>query len=259
MQIFVKRLFPFSPERGSQPGRFRQKERTGPQWTKTGLDFPFKTNYAKGGNIFIKLFLKFFTIMKKNLYIFRHGQTDFNLHNIWQGCQCNPDLNETGRRQAYELGQKLLPLNLEVIYASPLKRALQTAEIAAGQMKPTPKIEIIPNLREGNFGLAEGSRIGKLMRDCPELTEQIVNPTKETWDKAFPGRDSESKHEIFDRVIGALGEIVLYPGDNIGISAHGGVLSALACGLELSDVDCENCAVLHLTYDKATRTFARAE
>ena len=33
--------------------------------------------------------------MKKNLYIFRHGQTDFNLHNIWQGCQCNPDLNET--------------------------------------------------------------------------------------------------------------------------------------------------------------------
>lgn len=62
---------------------------------------------------------------------------------------------------------KLLPLNLEVIYASPLKRALQTAEIAAGQMKPTPKIEIIPNLREGNFGLAEGSRIGKLMRDCP--------------------------------------------------------------------------------------------
>lgn len=105
--------------------------------------------------------------MKKNLYIFRHGQTDFNLHNIWQGCQCNPDLNETGRRQAYELGQKLLPLNLEVIYASPLKRALQTAEIAAGQMKPTPKIEIIPNLREGNFGLAEGSRIGKLMRDCP--------------------------------------------------------------------------------------------
>lgn len=43
--------------------------------------------------------------MKKNLYIFRHGQTDFNLHNIWQGCQCNPDLNETGRRQAYELGQ----------------------------------------------------------------------------------------------------------------------------------------------------------
>ena len=197
--------------------------------------------------------------MKKNLYIFRHGQTDFNLHNIWQGCQYNPELNETGRRQTYELGHKLLPLNLEVIYTSPLKRALQTAEIAAKQMEPTPKIEIIPNLREGNFGLAEGSRIGKLMRDCPELTEQIVNPTKETWDKAFPGRDSESKHKIFDRVIGAFGEIVLYPGDNIGISAHGGVLSALACGLELPNVDYENCAVLHLTYDTDARTFARAE
>lgn len=197
--------------------------------------------------------------MKKDLYIFRHGQTDFNLHNIWQGCQCNPELNATGRRQAYELGQRLLPLNLEIIFTSPLKRALQTAEIVAKQMKPAPKIEIIPNLREGDFGLAEGSRIGNLMRDCPELTEQIANPTKETWDKAFPGRGSESKHEIFDRVTRALGEIVRYADNNIGISTHGGVLSALACGLELSNVSCENCAVLHLTYDTVARTFAGAE
>ncbi len=197
--------------------------------------------------------------MKKNLYIFRHGQTDFNLRNICQGCRCNLELNATGKRQAYELGQKLLPQELETIYCSPLKRALQTAEIVSKQMKNTPKIEIIPNLKEANFGIAEGIQIEKLCQDYPEIVECMINPTKQNWDTAFPGCGSESKHQIFDRSIKALEEVVCYASGSIGVSTHGSIISALACGLELSNISQENCSLLHLIYDTDTRRFSHAQ
>lgn len=197
--------------------------------------------------------------MEKDLYIFRHGQTDFNLHNIWQGCRCNLELNIVGKLQAMDLGEQLYPLDLGIIYSSPLKRALQTANLAAARFKSLPRIEIIPNLREGNFGVAEGRSFEQLGKDYPDLLEDILNPTLKNWDAAFPGDDSESKHQIFNRVIGALGEIVRYSSGNIGVSTHGGVISALTCGLGLRNVSFENYAVLHLKYDSSSRTFSQAE
>ena len=65
------------------------------------------------------------------LYIFRHGQTDGNVRNIVQGAGVDIELNETGRRQAERLAAELKGEGLDVIYASPMKRADETARIVA--------------------------------------------------------------------------------------------------------------------------------
>ena len=66
--------------------------------------------------------------MKKEFFLFRHGQTQWNLEKRCQG-QTDIPLNETGLKQAKELANKFSEINLEVIYSSDLKRAFQTAEI----------------------------------------------------------------------------------------------------------------------------------
>ena len=65
--------------------------------------------------------------MKKDLYIFRHGETDYNLEHRWQGCGLDAVLNENGEEQARKLAEKVLSLGMTVLYCSPLVRAVQTA------------------------------------------------------------------------------------------------------------------------------------
>ena len=197
--------------------------------------------------------------MEKNLYIFRHGQTNANKNNIWQGCLYNPKLNATGRKQAAELAQKLKTVNFDIIYSSPLNRARQTAEFVAQTNKFSPQIEIIDNLREGNLGEAEGEKTDDLYRRFPEITHKYLYPTRRNWDLAFPGKDSESKRQIFDRVIGAVKEIAYRPGNVIGIATHGGVLNALACGLNLPKTQFANCDVIHLRYNSTGGIFTFIE
>ena len=63
------------------------------------------------------------------LYLARHGQTDWNLEHKAQG-QVDIPLNDTGIKQAEELKDKLKSYDFDICYCSPLKRAIQTAEIA---------------------------------------------------------------------------------------------------------------------------------
>lgn len=193
--------------------------------------------------------------MEKNLYIFRHGQTNANKNNIWQGCLYNPKLNAVGRKQAADLAQKLKAVNFDIIYSSPLNRAKQTAACVAEVNKFSPKIEIIPGLREGNLGAAEGKKTDILYHDFPTITHKYIYPTRRNWDLAFPGKDSESKHQIFDRAIGIIKEITQGSENVIGIATHGGVLNAIACGLNLPRTQFSNCDVLQLKYNTVTGEF----
>ena len=64
------------------------------------------------------------------LYIVRHGQTDWNKMCRFQG-RTNTELNENGISAAVELGKKLAGENIrfERIYSSPLNRAFTTANL----------------------------------------------------------------------------------------------------------------------------------
>lgn len=59
----------------------------------------------------------------KNLYIFRHGETDWNTVFKLQGQSKDMPLNQKGLDQAHALAENMQNINLQAIYTSPLRRA----------------------------------------------------------------------------------------------------------------------------------------
>ena len=89
------------------------------------------------------------------IYVTRHGQTDYNKDEIILGVTDLP-LNETGMAQARELAENVEKLgDVDIIIASPMKRALTTAQAVADRCG----LEIIVDerLREWDYGGFEGS------------------------------------------------------------------------------------------------------
>ena len=64
------------------------------------------------------------------LYLVRHGETDWNRENRWQGHYDRP-LSALGRRQAAAAARRLVGERLTQVYSSDLKRAWETAQIIA--------------------------------------------------------------------------------------------------------------------------------
>lgn len=64
------------------------------------------------------------------IYLVRHGQTELNESGVLRG-HLDPPLDDTGRRQARKIGLVLGTRQPAVIIASPLRRAIQTAEPVA--------------------------------------------------------------------------------------------------------------------------------
>lgn len=123
------------------------------------------------------------------LYLARHGQTDWNLEMRAQGRKDQP-LNDAGRKQARELGKKLADLDFDICYASPLKRAAETAEIAVdGRVR----ILYDDRLVERSFGEFEG----RIVKSWSELVDG-VNIDDITLDK-IEG-DVEPVKSMLDRV-----------------------------------------------------------
>ena len=87
------------------------------------------------------------------LYLIRHGQTDWNVRAMLQGRTDIP-LNDTGRQQAMEARQRLAGVHFDAVYSSPLQRAMDTASLVTGW----PKERISPDRRliEIAFGPYEG-------------------------------------------------------------------------------------------------------
>ncbi|MCX7911344.1 MAG: histidine phosphatase family protein [Dehalococcoidales bacterium] len=82
--------------------------------------------------------------MVTTLILVRHGETDWNRDEIFRG-RADIELNATGVRQAELLAGYLAGAPVEAVYASPLRRALKTAEILAAphHLGVTPAEELI--------------------------------------------------------------------------------------------------------------------
>ncbi len=89
------------------------------------------------------------------VYIARHGLTDWNIARKAQGRSDIP-LNETGKKQATKLRDKIQNLDFAICYASPLRRAAETAQIATNG-----KCEIVydDRLMERSFSDYEGQTV----------------------------------------------------------------------------------------------------
>jgi probable phosphoglycerate mutase len=161
---------------------------------------------------------------ERYLYLFRHGQTEWNRVGRFQGQRDIP-LNDTGREQARALIEPLRRVGIQSIISSTLLRARQTAGIVAGGLD----VPVFHDQRlvETNFGEAEG-----MTRD--EIIEKYGQEMADRWRSsnpndqavAFPG--GESGAEIMNRTTEALHDFLLkHPFRVFGVSAHGGVIRRL--------------------------------
>ncbi|NLF49470.1 MAG: histidine phosphatase family protein [Acholeplasmataceae bacterium] len=94
------------------------------------------------------------------LIMVRHGETDANHQYLVQGRTDNP-LNAIGKEQAVQTARFFLSRKegFSAIYASPLTRAYETAEIIRRELAIAKEIIVHPGLIERNFGDYDGEKI----------------------------------------------------------------------------------------------------
>jgi len=156
------------------------------------------------------------------LLLVRHGQTDSNLHGRWQGWDGIP-LNQQGEREAARIARRLAQTEeaIAALYASPLRRAWQTAERIREALNLSP----VPHdgLKEINFGQISGITLDELRERFPDLHKRWADKTNLTF--AFPG--GEQRAQFFQRVGEATEGIVeRHPDQKVVVVAHGGTLRA---------------------------------
>ncbi len=154
------------------------------------------------------------------MWLVRHGQTDWNLAGIYQG-QSDIPLNETGIEQAKTLAQSLAGTHFDAIYSSDLLRARQTAEIIARQFDLPVVTD--PRLREIRQGVWEGMTIQEVKRKyAPDFTrdaEQITIPRAE---------GAESLAEVITRMVEVANEIYdRHNGHRVLLASHGLAVAVL--------------------------------
>lgn len=176
------------------------------------------------------------------LYLVRHGETDNNKSGCFNGCGSNQSLNETGKQQAACLAAPFAEIAPDVLYASPLARATETARALCGELS----LDIIPAdaLREMDMGDFEGVPFVEAEKVRPGLLHDWFHHP----DRVFMP-NGERFEEVRDRAVAALAEIVQKNrGKRIAVVAHGALLQlALSAFLGLPIVRRKQIPHLHNT------------
>ena len=102
--------------------------------------------------------------MKTKVFLVRHGETEWNRLGKYQGCM-DIDLAAEGIVQAQYISKRFNG-DFDYIYTSPLRRAVDTAEIIAAVKGIKPIIE--DDIREINFGEWEGLTIKEISNNFPK-------------------------------------------------------------------------------------------
>lgn len=185
--------------------------------------------------------------MVKKIYLFRHGETDWNKENRYQH-SIDVELNETGLKQAELNANMLKNKGIQHIYSSPLKRAHKTAEILANLINVN--VEIVEGLREMSGGLAEGMIKDEVIKLVGlENYEKFSHSRDEAMDFGFPG--GETKRQIRNRIYNTVLNICkTTPYDVIGIATHGFVLRELIRAVNFeNDYGLKNCEIVEAECD----------
>src|SRR4028119_269163 len=91
----------------------------------------------------------------QEMLLIRHAQSTANASGVWQG-QLDFPLSEEGRRQAAGAGHALKGATISGVYASPLSRAFETAEIIAREATFSGEVIPMPGPAERPASGADG-------------------------------------------------------------------------------------------------------
>lgn len=190
--------------------------------------------------------------MGMTIYLFRHGETDWNKAKRLQG-QSDIPLNEFGRELAVKTAEALKDVRFDAAFSSPLCRASETAKIILAG-RETPLI-LDARLKEINFGEWEGQEFAAAKKDeAHPLYHFFCRP-----ERYIPPAGAETFQEAMARGQEFLKERILpLEGKcgNVLIVAHGAFNRALinpVLGIPLEDfwhIGLANCAATVLSLEK---------
>lgn len=173
----------------------------------------------------------------------RHGQTDVNKENRLQGAKVDAELNEYGRQYAKKAAANFDESQFDVVYSSPMKRAVETAKIFT---KGKKKLNLDSRLLEFDFGEWDGKKMSDIAQNYPDVVDPWGKVNRHYIKYASHGES----YEKFDQRCGEfLDEMYQrYPDQKVLVVAHGRLIRMMAAHyLTKGDMDkidtMDNCAL----------------
>lgn len=121
------------------------------------------------------------------LYIVRHGETDFNIRHACLGHSDIP-LNETGQEQVRLLAKRLIDVEFDAVYVSPLARAVDTA----AAIKKKAPMTMSYGLIERDYGDWENMTLKEIEAKYPDKYREW----RANWiDFVLPNGESAAQHQ----------------------------------------------------------------
>lgn len=166
---------------------------------------------------------------RTRLVLTRHGQTVWHRENRYAGSS-EIDLTDTGRQQADLLAAWTRANRPAAVVSSPLGRALATARPSAAVLGTEPVV--VEDLREVDFGMAEGRTLSELRADDPDMVARF---REDPVTHHFPGADPPAA--AAKRASEALrGVAADHPGATVLVVAHNTLIRLALCQLLGIDV-----------------------
>jgi broad specificity phosphatase PhoE len=154
------------------------------------------------------------------VYLLRHAENRANLTKEFSSRKIDYPLTPKGILQAEQTAQHFLDKNIQTIYASPLRRAHQTADIIAAQLHLP--VNVMENFREVDVGdLENGPPSAEKWEYHNAL---IMDWMKGHPERCFPG--GENYFDLWGRMRDGLQTILeKWDKGNLLIVGHGGIFS----------------------------------
>ncbi len=158
--------------------------------------------------------------MKKQLYIIRHGETQYNLEGRVQGQGIDSHLNQTGWKQAKLFFEFYQNIPFGLLISSFLTRSRQT--LSFFDSLRIPKIQT-PLINEINWGIHEGEYYTPEVKKA--YHKMISEWKNENYDYALQG--GESANQLANRLKRFIKLLEVRPEKNILICSHGRTIRCL--------------------------------
>ena len=170
--------------------------------------------------------------MERLLVLVRHGQSDWNLKNLFTGWK-DPDLTPQGIAEASAAGQRLkaMGLSFDIAFTSALTRAQHTCRLILGELGQTD----LPTIREQALNERDYGDLSGLNKDDARAKwgEDQVHLWRRSYDVPPPG--GESLKDTVARVLPYYCQEILprvLRGERVIVAAHGNSLRALVMILD---------------------------
>ena len=162
--------------------------------------------------------------MVTECFLVRHGEIEANVEGKWHGTT-DSELTQLGRRQTKRLGDRFREeyADISVIYASPLKRTMNTAQAIADGLEQM--VTPIAGLIEYGVGEWEGL-------SYEVMSEEHQFFAKMAADHHFSAPGGESLFQVHERIRSTFFQLIeAHRGEKIALVGHGAAFAVLMADL----------------------------